>query len=99
MYVGTVCAGDRGLSAAGSGTEHATSFGVRFDRLFHLAGGEYQYVFRCLALPESGRSLGGGPSGQMELLVSVGYHDIYHRGESKTHQGSDSYSTTVMDNG
>jgi hypothetical protein len=32
-------------------------------------------------------------------VVAVSHHDIYDCRESKAHQESDSYSTTVVDNG
>jgi hypothetical protein len=34
---------------------------------------------------------------EVELVVPVGYHDIYYCRESKAYKESDSYSTTVMD--
>ena len=99
MHVRVVCARDCRLSAAGSGTKHATALVVRTHRFLHLVGGESQYVFWCLEVPESSRRLGGSTSREMELVVPVGNHDIYYCRESKAHQESDSYTTIVADNG
>ena len=86
MHTGTLRPRDRDFSAARSGTKHAAASGIPSDRAFHLAGGKYKHLFRCLAIPESDRRMGRRPSWEMEFLPAIGHHDLYHRRESKAHQ-------------
>jgi hypothetical protein len=41
---------------------------------------------RRVEIPKSDWGMGRGPSWEMEFLVTIGHHDLYHRREAEAHQ-------------